>query len=124
MPSVSLSTLSLSEVGHRLACDGINLRVPPFVMNIRSSIPVVAQGVYALYGGHEWLEGRGHFADFHVAVSTRHRVFKKLCVFEMDGFQPFTPLAYGEAFAFLEWGMNWCITSHCHRLYRWHRQLL
>jgi HprK-related kinase A len=112
--SASLSTLTLSELGQRLAGDGINLRVPPFVMNIRSVIPAVAKGLNALYGANEWLQGHEHFADFHVAVSTRHRVFKKLCVFEMDGFQPFTPLAYGEAFAFLEWGMNWCITSHCH----------
>lgn len=113
-PPVSLSTLTLSELGHRLSADGIFLRVPPFVMNIRSSIPVVAEGLHALYGEYEWLEGQGHFADFHVAVTTRQRVFKKVCVFEMDGFQPFTPLAHGEAFAFLEWGMNWCITSHGH----------
>lgn len=113
-PPVSLNKLTLSDLGHRLAADGIFLRVPPFVMNIRSSIPVVAEGLHALYGEYEWLKGQGHFADFHVSVTTRHRVFKKVCVFEMDGFQPFTPLAHGEAFAFLEWGMNWCITSHCH----------
>lgn len=119
-----LDALTLADVVRRLSRDGINLSVPPFVMNIRSSIPVVAEGLYALYGAHEWFDGVGHFTDFQVAVSTRHRVFKKLCVFEMDGFEPFTPLAYGEAFAFLEWGMNWCITSHCHNWLTIHSAVL
>ena len=116
--------LTLAELASRLAGDGINLRVPPFVMNIRSSIPVVAEGLHALYGAHEWLDVAERFADFHVAVASQRRLFKKLCVFEMDGFQPFTPLAYGEAFAFLEWGMNWCITSHCHNWLTIHSAVL
>jgi HprK-related kinase A len=83
-------------------------------MHIRSPIPVVALGLHALYPEHELLAGDDVFADFHVAVKPKRHLLKTVCVFEMDGFQPFTPLAYGEAFAFLEWGMNWCVTSYCH----------
>ncbi|WP_216637507.1 HprK-related kinase A [Hydrogenophaga sp. RAC07] len=120
----TLNVLSLPDLAHRLAEDGIVLRVPPFVMQIRSPIPVVAEGLLALYGENEWLDEVGTFADFHVAVLTQHLLYKKLCVFEMDGFKPFTPLAYGEAFAFLEWGMNWCITSHCHNWLTIHSAVL
>lgn len=109
-----LSAWSIQELGRRLSTDGIYLRVHPFVVHIRSSIPVVAQGLSALYGDHECLLGDDLFADFHVAIVAKRRLFKPLCVFEMDGFRPFTPLALGEAFAFLEWGMNWCVTSYCH----------
>lgn len=109
-----LSAWSIQELGRRLRTDGIYLRVHPFVVHIKSSIPVVAQGLSALYGGHECLLGDDLFADFHVAIVAKRRLFKPLCVFEMDGFRPFTPLALGEAFAFLEWGMNWCVTSYCH----------
>lgn len=83
-------------------------------MHIQSPIPVVAHGLHALYPDHELIESDDLFADFHVAVKPRRRLLKTVCVFEMDGFQPFTPLAYGEAYAFLEWGMNWCVTSYCH----------
>ncbi len=83
-------------------------------MHIRSPIPVVAEGLLALYANHEVLTGEDIFADFHVSVKPKRRLLKTVCVFEMDGFQPFTPLAYGEAYAFLEWGMNWCVTSYCH----------
>lgn len=35
--------------------------------------------------------------------------------FEFDGgLRPFKPLPWGQAFAMLEWGMNWCIYSHAH----------
>jgi len=110
----ALAAFSPAELAQRLRTDGIFLRIPPFVMHIRSPIPVVAQGLHALYPDHEVLMGDDVFADFHVAVKPRRRLWKTVCVFEMDGFQPFTPLAYGEAFAFLEWGMNWCVTSYCH----------
>jgi len=123
-PPVNLDALTLTELAHRLAGDGIYLQVPPFVVHIQSPIPVVARGLHALYGNHVLLEGGEHFADFHVAVVTRHRPFKKLCVFKMDGFEPFTPLAYGEAFAFLEWGMNWCVTSYHHNWLTIHAAVL
>lgn len=119
-----LSELTLTELSHQLASSGVWLRIPPFVMHIQSPIPVVAEGLHALYAGYEWLDGIDCLADFHVAVLPRRRWFKPLCVFEFDGFQPFTPLAYGEAFAFLEWGMNWCVTSYCHNLLTIHSAVL
>lgn len=42
----------------------------------------------------------------------------------MDGLRPFTPLAAGEAFAFLEWGLNWCITGYCHTVLTIHAAVL
>ncbi|MGE0098424.1 MAG: HprK-related kinase A [Hydrogenophaga sp.] len=109
-----MSSLSLDELATRLDGAGVCVSVPPFVMRIRSPIPVVAQGLRSMYASHALLEDDDQFVDFHVAVKPRRRLFKSVCVFEMDGFEPFTPLAYGEAYAFLEWGMNWCVTSYCH----------
>ena len=112
--SRALSALSLAELSRCLRTVGIFLRIPPFVMHICSPIPVVAEGLHALYPDCEVLSGDDIFADFHVAVKPKRHFLKTVCVFEMDGFRPFTPLAYGEAYAFLEWGMNWCVTSYCH----------
>lgn len=121
----TVSSLSLSELRQRLSTDGVYLRLPPFVMHVRSPIPIVAEGLHALYAEHELIEpSREVFADFHVAVLPRLGFFKRLCVFEMDGHQPFTPLAIGEAFAFLEWGMNWCVTSYCHHWLTIHSAVL
>lgn len=101
---------------HRLlAGPGLFVRMAPFVMHIRSSIPVVAQGLHRLYGRHECWTEPGRFADFRVMVRVRRPWLRPLCEFQLDGLKPFTPLAVGEAFALLEWGMNWCITGHCHQ---------
>lgn len=120
-----VSSLTRPALRQRLAGEGLCLRIPPFVMRIRSPIAVVAEGLATLYADHELLQPAGsHFADFHVAVLPRRRGFKRVCVFQMDGAQPFTPLAIGEAFALLEWGMNWCVTSHCHHLLTIHSAVL
>jgi HprK-related kinase A len=123
-PQIHLSSLGLKELGQRLSSEGVFVRIEPFVFHIRSRIPSVADGLFSLYGEHELLECGGAFADFHISVRESHRLFKRLCVFEADGFKPFTPLAYGEAFAFLEWGMNWCVTSHCHNWLTIHSAVL
>jgi HprK-related kinase A len=120
----TLANLSADELSRHLATAGVFLRLPPFVMHIRSSIPVVAQGLRILYADHEFLVGADVFADFHVSVEPKLGVFKRLCVFELDGFRPFTPLARNEAFAFLEWGMNWCVTSYAHNWLTIHSAVL
>lgn len=114
MTQTTVASLSRGELVRRLAHGGICLRLPPFVFNVQSSIPVVAEGIAALYSEYECFPDGREFSDFHVAVVKGRPFPKPLCVFEMDGMQPFTPLAAGEAFAFLEWGLNWCVTSYCH----------
>lgn len=85
---------------------------------------MVGQGLKALYTDYEIDNSSSGFADFHVAVARGRRFPKPLCEFETDGLRPFTPLALGEAFAFLEWGMNWCVTSYCHTFVTIHSAVL
>lgn len=120
-----LGEMPLSVLTRRLREGGVRLRVAPFVVNIRSDVPVVAEGLMALYARHEVLPAaEDGFSDFHVAVLARRGWGRAKCVFQMDGFEPFTPLAINEAFAFLEWGLNWCVTSHCHRWITLHAAVL
>lgn len=119
-----LGSIPKAELFTALRSDGIRLEVPPFVFRIRSDVPVVAEGLSSLYARHAvWLPHEG-FSDFHVSVKTRFHWGRPQCVFEVDGVQPFTALARNEAFAFLEWGMNWCVTSQCHRWITLHAAVL
>lgn len=103
---------------------GISIVCPPFVFRISSAISLVGEGIRSLYADYELAEGADTWADFHVSVLARRQWFRPLCVFQMDGTEPFTPLAFGEAFAFLEWGMNWCVTGHCHTFITIHAAVL
>lgn len=124
MTAPTLASIPPAAIRRHLANEGIRLRIPPFVAHIRSSIPIVGEGLSALYAEYELLPARGGFADFHVAVHYGRRLPRPLCVFEMDGLRPFTPLAAGEAFAFLEWGLNWCVTGYCHTVLTIHAAVL
>lgn len=114
MTSCHLSGITKDDLSRRLRRDGIVLCIPPFVAHIHSPIPIVANGLAALYADYDLLEHAGTFSDFHVSVTYGWRLNKRVCVFKSDGGAPFTPLAAGEAYAFLEWGLNWCVTSNCH----------
>jgi HprK-related kinase A len=120
----TLASIPRADLRRCLAHEGIRLRIPPFVAHIRSPIPIVGEGLSALYAEYELLPAHGGFADFHVAVRYGRRLPRPLCIFEMDGLRPFTPLAAGEAFAFLEWGLNWCITGYCHTVLTIHSAVL
>jgi HprK-related kinase A len=87
------------------------------VTRIRSPLDAVADGVELHYGRHP-LEGDGDFADFHVSIERprgiRHLI-KPQVVFKFDGDVPFAPLPGDQGFPMLEWGLNWCVHSHCHQ---------
>ena len=121
-----LSTRSSPELEGRLHGEGLDLVIAPFTVRVRSSIPVVAEGLSGLYADYTLAtsDGAAGFRDFHVAVQPRRRWFRPLCAFEVDANQPFTPLALGEAFALFEWGLNWCVTSHCHQWISVHAAVL
>lgn len=119
-----VQAVSPSALSAALRTTGLYLRMAPFVVHVRSAIPIVAEGIGRLYAAHECWTEAGRFADFHVSVRRQWRPVRPLCVFEMDGHKPFTPLAYGEAYAFLEWGLNWCITSYCHNWITLHAAVL
>jgi HprK-related kinase A len=123
-PVRRLADIPMQQLAGLLGGQGVRLCVPPFVFHIQSSIPVVAQGLHALYAHHECLDASETFADFHVAVHSRGHGFKRVSQFSMDGFEPFTPLAYGEGFALLEWGMNWCVTGYGHNWLTVHSAVL
>lgn len=86
------------------------------MFSIRSKLDVVAEGIHALYDEFPVVDP-DTFADFHIAI--RHAkglrgFIRPQSVFEFDGLVPFKPLAGNQAFALLEWGMNWCIYNHAH----------
>ncbi len=80
-----------------------------------SQLPVVAEGLAAIYAQYEVLPPDAQeFVDFHIEIAPGRRFPKPQCIFKIDGEEPFTPLAAGEAFALFEWGLNWCVTGYCH----------
>ena len=95
---------------------GLTLQIGPFSVRVHSDIEDVALGIANLYSDYSMSEAVG-FADFHVALNPPaglRRWYQPQVNFYFDGHRPFKPLTYNQAFAFFEWGLNWCISTNVH----------
>lgn len=111
---MNVSALTPSELGDRLKQTGIFLQTGSFITHLRTSIPSVAEGIGLLYSDYPLAEQDG-FADFHLSLvppRNLRRWFRPQVLFLSDGNSPFKPLPLDQAFPMLEWGLNWCISSH------------
>lgn len=114
---MKLGDLTPSQLRHRLAHAGVNLRTGPVVSRVRSRLRSVQDGMALHYAAHP-LEPDEAFADFHVRVrrpAGLRRWIQPQVVFEFDELTPFAPLPGDQGFPMLEWGLNWCVTNHFHQ---------
>ena len=112
-----LRELPGSTLKSRLAEDGIRIRTGPIVTRIRSRCEEIFDGLGLHYPDYP-VEDESGFADFHVAIApprSLRRWLRPQIGFEFDGTAPFFPLPADQAFAMLEWGLNWCVSFHCHQ---------
>ena len=119
-----LKDLAPRELEGRLR-SGLQIGTGPFTFRIASRLPDIARGLARLYAEFPLVEGP--YADFHVRIDAMHglrRLFSPQAQFWMDGHTPFMPLPRDQAFAMLEWGMNWCIAGHAHHYLMLHAAVL
>ena len=112
-----VADLPPQELARRLAGAGLRLRTGPVVNRIQSRLAKVVHGVALHYADYA-IEDSESFADFHVRLAPPRSVrrwVKPQVHFQFDGARPFLPLPAGQAFAMLEWGLNWCVSSNCHQ---------
>ena len=112
-----LGDLGSTALTTRLRGGGLYLRTGPVVTRIESPLHAIQQSLALHYARHV-VEPDDGFADFHVRIDrprSMRRWIEPQVVFSFDGTEPFTPLRGDQAFAVLEWGLNWCVSMHCHQ---------
>ena len=105
---------------------GLTLTTGPFRFRVQSPLRTVHRGLQRLYTGFP-IEPDNGFRDFHVdlrPVLGPRRWLRPLVNFHVDGHAPFKPLPAAQAFAMLEWGMNWCIAANAHHYLLLHAAVL
>lgn len=113
---MTLAAIAPGRLPGQLAGPGVCIRTGPFVSRIQSRLPAVAAGLALLYPDYPLADPEG-FTDFRVRLylpNALRRWWRPQVQFAMDGRVPFTPLPLSQAYPLLEWGLNWCITSHMH----------
>jgi HprK-related kinase A len=79
-----------------------------FTVEVRSSVQAVLDGI-----GLNYQAAEPGFSDFHIEIKSQ-RLIRPQSVFSFNTMQPFSPLPLAHAYPLLEWGLNWCVTQHCH----------
>lgn len=116
-----LHHLTGDDFRQRLAQGHLPVRIGPYIYNLQSNLPRVAAGIETLYADFP-LAGPGEFVDYNVALrrSGLLQRFRSEAKFLFDGKSPFDPIPTGQSYAFLEWGMNWCVSLHTNEYLKLH----
>jgi len=111
---VIVQDLSSAEISQCLKTTGLAFRAGRFTVNVYSDIATVAGGISTLYSESEIITKT---CDFNISLEKSlglRKFIKPQVQFYLNGITPFTPLPYTQALPLLEWGLNWCVTNHCH----------
>jgi HprK-related kinase A len=109
------------DIGKQLKHGEFHLRVGPYIYNLQSNISHVAQGIETLYGDFPLAEP-AMFADYSIAMKHPGLLsrLRGQVEFLLDHQNPFGPIPTGQAYAFLEWGMNWCVSIYANEYLKLH----
>lgn len=116
-----LGELPARTLEAQLATQGLSLHIGPYIYTLRSDLPAVLEGVSRLYTDFPVAEP-GDYVDYQVTLKSRSR-WQRLrgqAEFTFDAQTPFDPIPRAQAFAFLEWGMNWCVSLHTNEYLKLH----
>ena len=88
----------------------------PFAFHITSHHQSVIDNLEKLYGKRAVLpEDYNGYIDYYVSVTHSgglRRIVNDQARFLCDKMEPFKPLNRSQAFAMLEWGLNWVVAAH------------
>lgn len=111
-----VSGLDSIQLRQRLRGPGLCVRTGPFIVRVQTSLEAARENVGLMYADYPLAEENG-FADFHIRLELPSGIrswIKPQVLFLFDGTRTFKPLPADQAYPMLEWGLNWCVSSHAH----------
>ncbi|MBA6412718.1 HprK-related kinase A [Parahaliea sp. F7430] len=121
MTSQTLASLDDTELSRYLEGSGLRFCVGPYTYALRSPLPIIRYGLARLYADHPLAANDG-FADFHLSFRANGLLdfLRGHIHFQVDEQSPFAAIPKAQAYAFLEWGMNWCVSVTLHEYLKLH----
>ena len=116
-----LHDLTPDEFRQRITAGRLPLHIGPYIYNMQSNLPVVWDGIKTLYSDFR-LADPADFVDFDIGLNTAGivRKLRREARFLFDKKSPFDAIPTDQAYAFLEWGMNWCVSMHANEYLKLH----
>ena len=114
---MKISQLTLVQLLESLVGPGLFLSAGPFIFQIRTKVPQIAEGLRLLYGDFR-IASCQDFADFHIRFEERRswrRGFRPYASVEVDGDRPSGPVPLEQVYAVFEGCLNWCIFTQAYQ---------
>jgi HprK-related kinase A len=117
----SLRHLSTQAISKRLEHADLQLQVGPYSYNLQTNLSHVAAGIATLYRDFP-LADPLTFNDYSLAMKHCGLLsrLRGQVEFLFDHQSPFAPIPTGQAYAFMEWGMNWCVSIYANEYLKLH----
>ena len=96
----------------------------PYSFDLATTEPAVINNAKLIYGDAPAADSVTDFAIALQPGSWLRRSIKPQISFRCDQHAPFKPLPLSQAYALLEWGMNWCIAAHEYSRFLLHAAVL
>jgi HprK-related kinase A len=113
---VTLSDLPVRAANAALRGPGLQLRVGPFDVRIRTGLQRVQDYLISHYREFPLLDPSGVHFDVDVQPGTlARRWLRRQAVFKANGLVPFVPVPERMAAGLFEWGLNWMIGRQAHQ---------
>lgn len=114
-------TVTDADIAGQLKAGKLCIQVGPYVYSLQSDIAQLADGIGQLYADFP-LANSENFVDFAVAMQRAGPLsrLRRQVQFKFDNRGSFAPIPIRQAYAFLEWGMNWCVSVHANEYLKLH----
>ncbi len=116
-----LKDLAQQRCNALLCAGALQLCVGPYIYRLQSDQPSIGEGLATLYGDFALAE-ETQFTDYNVSVRHSGPVarWRGRVEFFFDNRRPFATFEQRNAYAFMEWGMNWCVSIHANEYLKLH----
>ena len=105
----------------RLSTSGVQVAIGPFLVHVRSELPLVRHYLEVLYADFSFRDDPGGHFDIQVAASRGvRRWIRPQANLTVNGERPFLPLPANLAGALFEWTLNFCVGREAHRFVAMH----
>lgn len=120
-----LRDLSSDELARSLKAGDLRIQVGPYRYRLQTTEAKILLGLTLLYGDFP-VSLNDSFSDFHIALkpSGWSQKLRRVVEFYWDGKCPFNIVEIRHSYAFLEWGMNWCIAVGSNEYLKLHAAVL
>lgn len=113
--------LGEKQIAKKLESGNLRFNVGPYTYKLKSNLSIIADGIQALYADFPLAEDGG-FNDFQIELSSNGLMsrLRGQAEFLFEHRPRFGSISATQSYAFVEWGMNWCVSVHTNEYLKLH----